>query len=57
MAEKTTADESSPIRRRNFLLGASTAVAAGLAPPAAAPAQPAASFTSTAPAPASERSR
>ncbi len=54
MAEKTTADESSPIRRRNFLLGAGTAVAAGLAPPAAAPAQPAASSASTAAATASE---
>jgi len=53
MAEKTTVDESSPIRRRNFLLGAGTAVAAGLAPPAAAPAQPAASSASTAPATAS----
>ena len=39
MAEKTTPDENNPIARRNFLLGASTAVAAGLAPPAAAEAQ------------------
>jgi gluconate 2-dehydrogenase gamma chain len=39
MAEKTTPDENNPIARRNFLLGASTAVAAGLAPPAAAEVQ------------------
>jgi gluconate 2-dehydrogenase gamma chain len=39
MAEKTTPDENNPIARRNFLLGASTAVAAGLAPNGAAQAQ------------------
>src|SRR5262245_64381725 len=39
MAEKTTPDENNPIARRNFLFGASTAVAAGLAPNGAAQAQ------------------
>src|ERR1700685_3501562 len=33
------ADDKSPIRRRNFLMGAGTAVAASLAPPVAAEAQ------------------
>ncbi len=33
------ADDSNPIRRRNFLMGAGTAVAASLAPPVAAEAQ------------------
>jgi gluconate 2-dehydrogenase gamma chain len=37
------ADDNIPIRRRNFLLGAGTAVAASLTPPAAAQAQTAAS--------------
>ena len=40
------ADDNIPIRRRNFLMGAGTAVAASLAPPVAAEAQ-------TAPSPAS----
>jgi gluconate 2-dehydrogenase gamma chain len=43
MAKETTpddnADDSNPIARRNFLLGAGTAVAAGLAPSGAAQAQ------------------
>jgi gluconate 2-dehydrogenase gamma chain len=55
MANKSTPDDNNPIARRNFLLGASTAVAAGLAPPpTAASAQQAASAASTAPAQASE---
>jgi gluconate 2-dehydrogenase gamma chain len=54
MAEKNTPDDNNPIARRNFLLGASTAVAAGLAPPTAAATQQAASAASSAPAPASE---
>ena len=33
------ADDNNPIRRRNFLMGAGTAVAASLAPPVAAEAQ------------------
>ncbi len=33
------ADDNNPIRRRNFLMGAGTAVAASLAPPVAAQAQ------------------
>jgi gluconate 2-dehydrogenase gamma chain len=40
------ADDSNPIRRRNFLMGAGTAVAASLAPPAAAEAQTAPSAAS-----------
>src|SRR6202046_919874 len=43
------ADDSNPIRRRNFLMGAGTAVAASLAPPAAAEAQPAPSAASAPP--------
>ena len=39
MTDKNTPDESNPIARRNFLLGASTAVAAGLAPTAPAQTQ------------------
>src|SRR5262245_63536642 len=39
MTDKNTPDDNNPIARRNFLLGASTAVAAGLAPTAAAQAQ------------------
>ena len=35
MTDKTQ-DDNNPIARRNFLLGAGTAVAAGLAPPAPA---------------------
>src|SRR5262249_26519329 len=55
MAEKTTPDENNPIARRNFLLGASTAVAAGLTPAATAqaqqqPAPPAASAPGSEPA-------
>src|SRR5262245_52102795 len=46
MADETSLDENSPIPRRNFLLGASTAVAAGLAPAAAAPTQQAAAGAS-----------
>src|ERR1700684_3889087 len=37
--EGAMADDSNPIRRRNFLMGAGTAVAASLAPPVAAEAQ------------------
>jgi gluconate 2-dehydrogenase gamma chain len=49
-------DDKIPIRRRNFLLGAGTAVAASLAAPVEAPAQaaPAAALTAAANAPASE---
>jgi gluconate 2-dehydrogenase gamma chain len=51
MTDKKTSDDNNPIARRNFLLGASTAVAAGLTPTAPAQAQqPAAA----APAPAAE---
>src|SRR5262249_59666505 len=39
ITDKNTPDDSNPIARRNFLLGASTAVAAGLAPTAPAQAQ------------------
>jgi len=39
MTDKNAPDDNNPIARRNFLLGASTAVAAGLAPTAAAQAQ------------------
>ena len=39
MARDKTTDDNNPIARRNFLLGAGTAVAAGLAPPAPAEAQ------------------
>jgi gluconate 2-dehydrogenase gamma chain len=39
MTDKNAPDDNNPIARRNFLLGASTAVAAGLAPSAAAQAQ------------------
>jgi gluconate 2-dehydrogenase gamma chain len=37
--DNRTADDKTPIARRNFLLGAGTAVAAGLAPTSPAPAQ------------------
>src|SRR5580658_3354103 len=43
------ADDSNPIRRRNFLMGAGTAVAASLAPPVAAEAQTTASAANVAP--------
>ncbi len=43
------ADDNNPIRRRNFLMGAGTAVAASLAQPVAAEAQTAPSAASTAP--------
>ena len=39
MTDKKAPDDNNPIARRNFLLGASTAVAAGVAPTAAAQAQ------------------
>jgi gluconate 2-dehydrogenase gamma chain len=39
MARDKTTEDNNPIARRNFLLGAGTAVAAGLAPPAPAEAQ------------------
>lgn len=39
-SDRERVDDATPIGRRNFLLGAGTAVAAGLAPTAAAPAQP-----------------
>src|SRR6516164_8046210 len=39
MADKNAPDDNNPIARRNFLLGASTAVAAGLTPTAPAQAQ------------------
>ena len=55
MTEKTTpdenADENNPIARRNFLLGAGTAVAAGLAPNGAAQAQQPTATASPAPTP------
>jgi gluconate 2-dehydrogenase gamma chain len=44
-------DSNNPIRRRNFLAGASTAVAAALAPPVAAEAQTAPSIASDQPEP------
>src|ERR1700685_4036327 len=43
------ADDKSPIRRRNFLMGAGTAVAASLAPPGAAEAQTAPNAASAPP--------
>ena len=43
------ADDNNPVRRRNFLLGAGTAVAASLAAPVAAEAQTAASAANTLP--------
>ena len=43
------ADDNNPIRRRNFLMGAGTAVAASLAAPVAAEAQTAASTANAAP--------
>ena len=55
MTEKTTpdenADENNPIARRNFLLGAGTAVAAGLAPSGALQAQQPTVASSPAPTP------
>ncbi len=59
MTEKTTpddnADENNPIARRNFLLGAGTAVAAGLAPSGAAQAQQPTAAASPAPTPEPEQ--
>src|SRR3984957_15618213 len=43
------ADDNNPIRRRNFLMGAGTAVAVSLAPPVAAEAQTAPGAASTPP--------
>jgi gluconate 2-dehydrogenase gamma chain len=54
MTDKNTPDESNPIARRNFLLGASTAVAAGLAPTAPAQAQQPAVAAAAVPAAGSE---
>src|SRR5262249_17235970 len=54
MTDKDTPDESNPIARRNFLLGASTALAAGLAPTAPPQAQQPAAAASAAPAAGSE---
>ena len=54
MTDKNTPDESNPIARRNFLLGASTAVAAGLAPTAPAQAQQAAAAAAAVPAAGNE---
>src|SRR5215469_18036212 len=51
MTDKNAPDDNNPIARRNFLLGASTAVAAGLTPTAPAQAQ---QPTAAAPAPAPE---
>src|SRR5215831_14178151 len=51
MTDKNAPDDNNPIARRNFLLGASTAVAAGLTPTAPAQAQ---QSTAAAPAPAPE---
>jgi gluconate 2-dehydrogenase gamma chain len=48
------ADKNDPIPRRNFLVGAGTAVAAGLAPAASADAQPVAAVPAAAPAAATE---
>src|SRR5262249_4327626 len=54
MTDKNTPDDSNPIARRNFLLGASTAVAAGLAPTAPAQAQQPPAASAAAPAAGSE---
>jgi gluconate 2-dehydrogenase gamma chain len=55
MTDKNALDDNSPIARRNFLLGgASTAVAAGLAPTASAQAQKPTAAAPTAPAAGSE---
>src|SRR5258706_4681733 len=51
MTDKTRPGEHNPIARRNFLLGAGTAVAAGAAPSGAAQAQQPAAASSAAPAP------
>ena len=51
MTDKTRRGEHNPIARRNFLLGAGTAVAAGAAPSGAAQTQQPATAASTAPAP------
>jgi gluconate 2-dehydrogenase gamma chain len=52
---ETSADDNAPIGRRNFLLGAGTAVAAGLTPaPPAEAQQPKPAATTTAPAATSE---
>jgi gluconate 2-dehydrogenase gamma chain len=54
MTDKNAPDDNNPIARRNFLLGASTAVAAGLAPTAPAPAQQPSAAAAAAPAADSE---
>jgi gluconate 2-dehydrogenase gamma chain len=55
LAADKSADDSSPIARRNFLLGAGTAVAAGLTPtPSAEAQQPKPAVMAAAPAAASE---
>ena len=51
MTDKTRPGEHNPIARRNFLLGAGTAVAASAAPSGAAQAQQPAAASSAAPAP------
>jgi hypothetical protein len=50
MTAKDTPDDNNPIARRNFLVGASTAVAAGLAATAPAQAQQPAAAAAAAPA-------
>jgi gluconate 2-dehydrogenase gamma chain len=54
MTAKDTPDDNNPIARRNFLVGAGTAVAAGLAATAPAQAQQPAAAAAAAPATASE---
>jgi hypothetical protein len=54
MSDKATSGEHNPIARRNFLLGAGTAVAAGVAPTAPAQAQQQATAAAASAAGASE---
>ena len=54
MTDKNAPDDNNPIARRNFLLGASTTVAAGLAPTASAQAQQPTAAAPAAPAAGSE---
>src|SRR5262245_64630775 len=49
MADDRTTDDTAPIARRNFLLGAGTAVAAGLTPATAAEAEQAKAVAGAAP--------
>jgi len=54
VTDKNAPDDNNPIARRNFLLGASTTVAAGLAPTASAQAQQPTAAAPAAPAAGSE---